>query len=275
MSRHNTPTNSHGVTKAAWGAVGGAPRTDVFAVLDDKAHAMAVAAAVARALPLYSTKTAGAVGSSGAASGGAGGSGGDDRASPVVSMSFICDGAADIDLSRCSIVADRVRHAAALVDMPCSYLHTDKFVEIATTTCAEIGAEAPIVISGRELEERGFGGIWGVGKAATHLPALVHLKYVPEGGATAGAEPVCFLGKGIVCVGSRRSCVLVLRLAHTFRWQVRHRRLEHQGQDFHARHEARLRWRRGCIQRVGGSSSTEAQAGTTLHPGSRRERRRP
>lgn len=53
------------------------------------------------------------------------------------------------------------------------------------------------IIRGEELRNQGFGGLWNVGKASDHMPALVHLSYTPESGAVEGKSMV-FLGKGIV-----------------------------------------------------------------------------
>lgn len=50
------------------------------------------------------------------------------------------------------------------------------------------------VISGEELKEKGFGGIYGVGKASSHPPAMVILRYSPQG----ASKKVCWVGKGIV-----------------------------------------------------------------------------
>jgi probable aminopeptidase NPEPL1 len=52
------------------------------------------------------------------------------------------------------------------------------------------------VIRGTELKAGGFGGLWGVGKASAHPPALVVLEYNPSG--SADAPSVCLVGKGIV-----------------------------------------------------------------------------
>lgn len=38
----------------------------------------------------------------------------------------------------------------------------------------------PIIIRDQELERRGFGGIYGVGKAAVHPPALAILSHIPK-----------------------------------------------------------------------------------------------
>ncbi|KAJ8934500.1 hypothetical protein NQ314_013317 [Rhamnusium bicolor] len=52
----------------------------------------------------------------------------------------------------------------------------------------------PTVIRGKELAEKGFGGIYGVGKAATVPPALAVLSYTPANAQTT----VAWVGKGIV-----------------------------------------------------------------------------
>ena len=55
------------------------------------------------------------------------------------------------------------------------------------------------VIQGAELEAQGFGGLWGVGKASEHLPALVILSYRPtntslsKDGSEAQVNGVLFL----------------------------------------------------------------------------------
>ncbi|EKX46813.1 hypothetical protein GUITHDRAFT_159587 [Guillardia theta CCMP2712] len=50
------------------------------------------------------------------------------------------------------------------------------------------------VIRGPELRDRGYGGIWGVGKAAVNQPALAILSYDPEG----ASQTVCLVGKGVM-----------------------------------------------------------------------------
>ena len=44
------------------------------------------------------------------------------------------------------------------------------------------------------MNNQGFGGLYGVGKAAIHQPALVVLSHTPEG----ATETVAWVGKGIV-----------------------------------------------------------------------------
>ena len=51
-----------------------------------------------------------------------------------------------------------------------------------------------MIIQGEQLNERGFGGIYGVGKAAAHEPALAVLSHLPAG----ATETIAWVGKGIV-----------------------------------------------------------------------------
>lgn len=50
------------------------------------------------------------------------------------------------------------------------------------------------VIKDKQLRDGGFGGIWGVGKAAEQPPALAILTYTPA----KSERTVCWVGKGIV-----------------------------------------------------------------------------
>ena len=52
----------------------------------------------------------------------------------------------------------------------------------------------PVIIQGEELKEKGFGGIYGVGKAAEHAPALAVLSHTPD----TATESIAWVGKGIV-----------------------------------------------------------------------------
>lgn len=52
----------------------------------------------------------------------------------------------------------------------------------------------PTIIRGNELAQKGFGGIYGVGKAAVNPPALVVLSHKPSG----ATEDIAWVGKGIV-----------------------------------------------------------------------------
>lgn len=50
------------------------------------------------------------------------------------------------------------------------------------------------IIRGEELKDKGMGGIYGVGKAATCPPALAVLSHTPPG----ATQTIAWVGKGIV-----------------------------------------------------------------------------
>lgn len=174
-SRHNSPARPHAISALVAGQAPGEGTATVLLALDDAEHAMAAGCAVARALPAYQRK-------SGASK---------ERAVRVAML-----GADEVDLERVARTAEAVRGAARLVDMPPSELNTTVFVDVARDTAARLDAEIT-VLEGEELGAGGFGGLWGVGKAATHGPALVILEYSPRQ-ADAGSRTVCLVGKGIV-----------------------------------------------------------------------------
>ena len=94
------------------------------------------------------------------------------------------------------------------MDQPTSELNTDAFVELARAKCASLKHVDCTVIRGSELEQKGFGGLWGVGKGAAHPPALVLLTYRPVD----AKKTIAWVGKGIVfdtgglCIKCTLSC---------------------------------------------------------------------
>ncbi|KAG1706023.1 hypothetical protein DVH05_002585 [Phytophthora capsici] len=92
--------------------------------------------------------------------------------------------------------ANGIQLATRLVDAPPNELHSDAFIAEARAVAQRTNSKIT-VIQGEELREKGFGGIYGVGKAAEHKPALVCLSFVPEGAAPA-AKGVAMVGKGII-----------------------------------------------------------------------------
>ena len=83
-----------------------------------------------------------------------------------------------------------------LLDAPTNLLDTTTFVEIATSMATSVGA-AVHVIAGEELREKGYGGLYNVGKAAEFPPALVTLSYKPTGGIDP-QKKIALVGKGLV-----------------------------------------------------------------------------
>lgn len=178
-SRHNSPARPHAVGSLAGPAARGTADTHVILALDERSHALASGLAVARALWVYSRKAEG-----------------EETTDRAVTVSFVApDGVpTGAMVEKIGTLAGGVRLAAELVDMPPSELHTDRFVEIALAQAKEVGAKVE-VIDAEQLETRGYGGLWGVGKASTHGPSLVILTYEPEG---TPEKTLSWVGKGIV-----------------------------------------------------------------------------
>ncbi len=174
-SRHNSPARPHAISALTGKEAGGSDEVGVLLALEHADHALAATVAVARSLPRYSRK-----------------GNGDDARTVRVGLVAGEGTIEDEALPRLQRIAEGGRDAAALTDMPTAELTTDAFVDLAQIAGA--GATSITVIRGAELDEKGYGGLWGVGKAATCPPALVVLSWEPED----AESTVALVGKGIV-----------------------------------------------------------------------------
>ena len=171
-SRHNSPSRAWAIPSLA-GAACGPTDAVLVLVLDHADHARAACIAAARAFPAYDRST------------------GEDRTQRVDVVALAPDG--PVEDPHLGVLIDSVRFAASLFDRPPDDLNTTEFVRVAKGIAEETGANLTL-IEGTDLRDQGFGGLWGVGRAATHKPALVALEYAP-------AKPtarVAWVGKGIV-----------------------------------------------------------------------------
>ena len=183
-SRHNSPSRPDAISTALEGQAPPKGAIGIVVALTERAQARAAAAAVARAFPSYSRKSSDSA-----------------ELEREVLVGF---SAADGEVSGAAVLdalgelSDGVRLAASLVDTPTAELGTDAFVDTALGLIRCLPVEST-VIRGEELGRSGFGGLWGVGRAASQPPALVVLSYY---GAQRGRGPksgsICWVGKGIV-----------------------------------------------------------------------------
>lgn len=184
VSRHNAPSAAYLMPKIIRGCFNGKMQSEVIVIVCEASEILACTSALARVFPLFTMRTK------------------SSRLpeSHMVFVEFIItspDGEnthltekmADC-LQDC---ADAVRDAARIVDMPCNFMHTDIFLDHIRKIGGELGI-TPMIIQGEELEEKGFGGIYGVGKAAIHQPALAVLSHKPAG----ATQTIAWCGKGIV-----------------------------------------------------------------------------
>lgn len=138
-----------------------------------------VAAALARAFPLFSKKTSTSDES------------GDGSEEQRVHVTFVDgDGAVvrtPAELDAAAAAAEGVRLACRLVDAHPEELTTTAYAAECRALFADDDTVSIEEVVGEELRERGYGGLYHVGKAATAPPRLVVLDYVPPPEAVAAA----------------------------------------------------------------------------------------
>jgi len=192
VSRHNTQSRSHNITKIIKTLTSSSSESVVIVCRQEDVYASGCA--VARAYSLYTRKTTGEPPNVQSR----------QNRDITVNVEFLIvdDGTEDAakpsnmtenDVKALQSSCEAINMTARIVDTPCNEMNTDAFVEEAQRVGNELGI-VPTIIRGEELRERGFGGIYGVGKAAAHPPALVVLSHKPPDSNRA----IAWVGKGIV-----------------------------------------------------------------------------
>ncbi|XP_033626307.1 probable aminopeptidase NPEPL1 [Asterias rubens] len=180
-SRHNTPSRAHAVTKLVKNGLPGMAK-ECIVIVCERSCVFASACAAARAYPLFSRR----LGSKGSST-------------RVVTIEFILVGEnsskplTDGDIQTLAVTADAVRQSARIVDTPCNEMNTDHFLQEVHRVGKELGI-VPFIIRGEDLDKQGFGGIYGVGKAAANPPAMAVLSHKPA----SATQTIAWVGKGIV-----------------------------------------------------------------------------
>lgn len=178
-SRHNTPSRSHSLSKVVKSSFAGGD--EFVVVVCERKDTFASAAAIARTLPLFTAKS------------------NSSSTSRTVTVEFFLVGEGseqpldDEELLCLTTAAEAVRLTAKIVDIPCADMHTNQFLNEVREVGDKLGIQ-PHIIAGEELKVQGFGGLWGVGKAAENLPALAVLSHQPPG----AEKTIAWVGKGIV-----------------------------------------------------------------------------
>ncbi|CAG9762026.1 unnamed protein product [Ceutorhynchus assimilis] len=187
-SRHNTPSRAHAITKIVQSSVYG-DSVESIVIICEKSDVYASASAVARAFPLYSKKSTES----------------NDADKPTVSLEFLIvlsNGVSapeangqltEPELQCLENAVTGIRLAARIVDTPCNEMNVDDFLMEVKAIGSALNIE-PKIIRDQELEKKGFGGIYGVGKAAQVPPALAVLSHTPED----ATQTIAWVGKGIV-----------------------------------------------------------------------------
>ncbi|MCA9000967.1 MAG: leucyl aminopeptidase family protein [Planctomycetes bacterium] len=178
LSRYNAPSRAGAihnvVAQSRTGLKGSAA---ILLCLDDPEHYPAAAAAIARALPLYSAKSAKA---------------------EKASLKIMALDADENPIKPSAVVKARteiVREVARLVDMPAAELNPASYQKEAWKMVKGLEGVTKSAIVGDKLLAAGLGGIHGVGRTAPEAPRLLVLQYKPKGKAT--GPHVALVGKGV------------------------------------------------------------------------------
>ncbi|MDX6693176.1 MAG: leucyl aminopeptidase [Blastocatellia bacterium] len=108
-------------------------------------------------------------------------------------------------IERATIIAESVNWTRTLADEPGANLPPQEFARRAALMAEEFGLKVES-LGADEIRERGMGALWGVGQGSNEPPALIVIRYEPDGGAgesvagkdVADAEELwAFVGKGI------------------------------------------------------------------------------
>lgn len=215
VSRNNHPWSVHSVTDVLSKTLATSSKTKngrlIFCGADVAEHTGALASAVAKAFPVYTQKTSSPTATTKLPGDG---SGGEPATMRTIHVSFLdAQGASVLRtltkdetdskniIQSLQAVCAGVQLAARLVDTPPEELTTDAYA----AECCRIAEELKDVVAttarvsleeivGVELKDRGYGGLYGVGKAATCPPRLLILEYTPP----TYDETIALVGKGIV-----------------------------------------------------------------------------
>uniref|UniRef100_A0A8C0XDR4 Cytosol aminopeptidase domain-containing protein n=1 Tax=Castor canadensis TaxID=51338 RepID=A0A8C0XDR4_CASCN len=181
VSRHNSPSAAHFITRLVRTCLPPGAHRCILMVCEQP-NVFASACALARAFPLFTHRS--------------GASRRTDKRTVTVEFFLVGqdNGPVEVSTLQCLTNAtEGVRLAARIVDTPCNEMDTDIFLEEISKVGKELGL-APTIIRDEELKTRGFGGIYGVGKAALHPPALAVLSHTPD----SATQTIAWVGKGIV-----------------------------------------------------------------------------
>ncbi|XP_055578467.1 probable aminopeptidase NPEPL1 isoform X2 [Falco biarmicus] len=181
VSRHNSPSAAQFITRLVRNCLPGGINRCIVMVCE-RSEVFASACALARAFPLFTHRS----------------SASRSTEKKTVTVEFFLvgqnNGPIEVATLKCLASAtEGVRLAARIVDTPCNEMNTDNFLEEIRKVGKDLGI-TPTIIRDEELKERGFGGIYGVGKAALHPPALAVLSHTPDG----ATQTIAWVGKGIV-----------------------------------------------------------------------------
>ncbi|KAG4101362.1 hypothetical protein H8356DRAFT_1656821 [Neocallimastix lanati (nom. inval.)] len=163
----------------------------VVALIDNADQARSIGAAISRKYPLYNRKTGG------------------KNIKRTIVVNYVVNDNTKVDYEEIQVVSNAIRFASRLGDTPAEDMNPVQVVkesEEVISRLKKLNKEVNInVIKGEELQNLGFGGIYGVGKGSKFPPALIILQYTNS----KNTKSIAWVGKGItfdtggLCIKSR------------------------------------------------------------------------
>ncbi|MCG3133931.1 MAG: cytosol aminopeptidase [Planctomycetes bacterium] len=185
VSRHNSPSRSEALRATLENCRLNGQRSAVLVGIDDASHVAAVAATVARALPLFSMQSKKSADGKAKAK----------KPAPCAAVATLSkDGAVIAPAADTADLADAVRMASRLVDTPPDLMRTSHFEQEARKAVKGLKNVTVRSIVGDDLLKHGMGGLHAVGRAASVAPRLVVLEYAPK----KPRRTVALVGKGLI-----------------------------------------------------------------------------
>jgi hypothetical protein len=192
-SRHNSPGQPYAITHLLKKHVRPKEYTAITPLCESSDYILSTVNAIARVggALMYNRKTGGGAGP-------AGGTDLKETAIPSVNaVRVVFPYSIDKKMQEeFAILSLGIQLTRRLVDAPCNELHTTAFTEQALEAIEGMEHVKSRVIKGLDLEQQGYGGLYNVGKAAEHPPAMVMLMYEPP--AAKGKKAIVLVGKGVV-----------------------------------------------------------------------------
>jgi leucyl aminopeptidase len=113
----------------------------------------------------------------------------DDEAPRLERLTLVGAGESELrgELERARVVAESANWARTLADEPGLSLPPREFARRAAEMAAEVGLKVES-LGAEEIRARGMGGLLGVGQGSDEEPALIVLRYEPEGASADGTS---------------------------------------------------------------------------------------
>lgn len=187
VSRHNAPSRSHAIAACA-GQLGlGSGDAAAVLHLERGEDYLAAANAIARSVPEVSYTTGGDKKKGKKKS--------KPKSDTLLILALDRKGMVIPASTEVETTTEATRWAAGLVDTPTADMDAAKFVAAAKKAVAGVAGVKTQVFVGKQLLEKGLGGVHAVGRTAVVEPRLLILDYKPSKKAQ---RTVAFVGKGVV-----------------------------------------------------------------------------